>query len=209
MNYEAKLDALTRKISAVIPGNNEDNKSWLNTVIREVFSEFPPPPSGSMAAKDARELLAKLRKGTGHVAPGEHHPFAPAGYWVEWDLSIHDALMAIQDYAARGQEEMESEREYIATLKEKLHHTEQRANIAEAEEQRVKAGLGTSLQNWLDLKNRAEQAESGAKALREAIDEWGCAHDHPTLITEIETALRKDEAEKVEDKPDEETDGMC
>ena len=39
---------------------------------------------------------------------------------------------------------------------------EQRANIAEAEKNRVKAGLGTSLQDWMDLKARAEAAESRA-----------------------------------------------
>jgi hypothetical protein len=69
---------------------------------------------------------------------------------------------------AREQEGEESAREYIATLKEKLHHTEQRANIAEAEEQRVKTGLGISLQNWLDLKNRAEQAEGELLRVTEA-----------------------------------------
>jgi hypothetical protein len=85
----------------------------------------------------------------------------------------------------------------------KLAHLASARDQGEADD---KAELGKLISNLAEVAKRAEQAEADAEAarrdrrvawddaikderkgeeMRAAIDEWGCAHDHPTLLDEI------------------------
>lgn len=48
----------------------------------------------------------------------------------------------------------------LEIARKQLYNARQQVNIAEAEERRVKAGLGSSLEDILALKKRAERAEA-------------------------------------------------
>lgn len=196
LNYDIDRESPEVAVAAILRAHFPESKI---SDAANLLSNSKVIDTGSMAAKDARELLAKLRKGTGHVAPGEHHPFAPTSYWVEWDLSIHDALMAIQDYAARGQEGAE-------------RYQRQFDDMA-ANEVNLTIAYDKQVEECTVLRNHAEQTESEAKALREAakplVDAYLCNPDSTSefvayrsgkeVIAEwhaLRAALRKDEAEK-------------
>ena len=106
-------------------------------------------PTAPAPAKDARELLNKLRAGTMHIHPETGPYFMPPGAWVDYGLTIHDALLAIQDFiAARRPESAEPEEiAYVITFLESQDYKKM-AGIVEA------------------LRARAEKAEGEAKALR-------------------------------------------
>jgi predicted nucleic acid-binding protein len=50
-------------------------------------------------SQDARELLNKLRACTINVKPEERLLYTdPPIAWIDWHLTIHDALMTLQEY---------------------------------------------------------------------------------------------------------------
>jgi hypothetical protein len=151
MDYEEKLQAVAWMLDEV------STTQETIRILREAFPENLEP------AKDARELLNKLRAGVMHVQPETGPYFLPPAAWIDYELTIHDALMAIQEFhLARPEPSIGELQHYLdaeCILRREAEARAEKAEIARDSWRRTAEKLEGEKQN----------AESEAKVLLEAL----------------------------------------